>query len=361
MKIISIGYTNTPGFTDPDTWLDRISFYTGILEELAKQHEVESIEQISYSGILQRRGVGYHFLDLKTEKSLFPDKLHRYIAQMKPGVVFVNGFIFPLNIIHLRLRLGKKVKIIVLHRAEKPFTGIKRYFQKLADKCVDAYLFTSSEFSDMWKRNINVRKIHEVIQASSIFHPADKADARRQTNTNGDPVFLWVGRLDVNKDPLTVIKAFLNYLNNQPGAKLYLIYQGEELLQEVKDLIRIDERGEGAVILIGKVDHQQMQDWYNSADFIISGSHYEGSGIAVCEAMSCGCIPIVTNILSFRRMSGLGKCGLLYGPGNEKELLTALLSTGKMDIEKERAKVSAQFNEELSFGAIAGKINKIIL
>ncbi|HEY6504012.1 MAG TPA: glycosyltransferase, partial [Chitinophagaceae bacterium] len=133
------------------------------------------------------------------------------------------------------------------------------------------------------------------------------------------------------------------------------------LLQQVKDLIHANEKGTGAVILIGKVDHQQMQDWYNSADFIISGSHYEGSGIAVCEAMSCGCIPVVTNILSFRGMTGQGKCGLLYEPGKDKELLAALLSTGKMDVEKERAKVLAQFNEELSFGAIAGKINKIIL
>jgi len=140
-----------------------------------------------------------------------------------------------------------------------------------------------------------------------------------------------------------------------------MIYQGEELLQQVKYLISSGERGTVAIKLVGRVDHQQMQDWYNSADFIISGSHYEGSGIAVCEAMSCGCIPVVTNILSFRRMTGPGKCGLLYGPGNEKELLSALLSTGKMDIEKERAKVLAQFNEELSFGAIAGKINKIIL
>ena len=103
-----------------------------------------------------------------------------------------------------------------------------------------------------------------------------------------------------------------------------------------------------------------MQQWYNSAHFIISGSHYEGGGTSVSEAMSCGCIPIVTNISSFRRMTGPGKCGLLYEPGNEKELLDALLKTKELDIEEERKKVLQQFNEELSFNAIAEKITRIV-
>ena len=47
-------------------------------------------------------------------------------------------------------------------------------------------------------------------------------------------------------------------------------------------------------------------------------------------------------------------------PGNEKDLLAALLQTKEMDMEKERNKVLQQFKEELSFEAIAKKINTII-
>ena len=54
MKIVSTSYINTAGYTDPEKWLDRISFYTGLLEELAKHYEVESIEQINYSGRLKK-------------------------------------------------------------------------------------------------------------------------------------------------------------------------------------------------------------------------------------------------------------------------------------------------------------------
>ena len=333
------------------------------MEELAKQFEVESIEQINYNGRLIQHGVTYHFLNFKKKKLWFPLRLHRYIKNLNPDAVFVNGFIFPIQIMQLRKMLGKKVKIIVLHRAEKPFTGIKGYVQKLADKSVDAYFFASDEFGEEWIRKGIIKshkKIHEVMQSSSTFHIEDKIAAKKILNIDCDSLFLWVGRLNTNKDPLTVIKAFKNYLLFQPGVKLYMVYQTDELLPEIKNLINTDNKTRESIVLVGKVEHRQLQAWYNATDFFISGSHYEGSGISVCEAMSCGCIPVLTDIISFRRMTGPGKCGLLYKPGNEKELLDTLLKTKELDLEMEGKKVVQQFHEELSFDAIARKINKVI-
>ncbi|MEO6539625.1 MAG: glycosyltransferase family 4 protein [Ferruginibacter sp.] len=362
MKIVSTSYTNTREFNDPVQWLHRIDFYTGILEELAKQHEVESIEQINYSGVLIRKGVKYNFLDFKRSKLYFPGQLHGYIKKLQPDIVFVNGIVFPLQIIQLRLKMGSRAKIILWHRSEKPFTGVKKYLQRLADKFVTAYLFTSAEFGKLWieNRNITGKKIHEIMHASSVFCPSDKIEARSALSIDGSPVFLCVGRLDANKDPLTVVKAFISFLSFQPSAKLFMIYHTEELLHEVSELIKQDERTIQAISLIGKIPHQQLQDWYCSADFIISGSHYEGGGIAVCEAMSCGCVPVVTDIISFRKMTGPGKCGLLFEPGNEKALLKTLLQTVELDMEEARRKTLEQFKEELSFEAIAKKINKVI-
>jgi len=359
MKIISTSYSSTPEFTDPKQWLERISFYTGILEELAKKHEVISIERINYEGNYLHNGVQYRFINQKRRVERFPRRMHRFIKQLKPDILLVNGFIFPLQIIQLKLMLGRTAKIIVLHRAEKPFKGLKKYLQKIADKCVDAYFFSSTEHGKEWIENgiiKNKQKIKEVIQASSIFFPMDKSLAKSQLSIHGSPVFLWVGRLEANKDPLTVLKGFIQFLNHQSASALYMIYQSEELIKEVKQLAKESEN----IKLIGKVDHKELQNWYNSADFIISGSHYEGSGIAVCEAMSCGCVPVVTDIVSFRSMTGRGKCGLLYEAGNEKDLLAALLKIKQLDIEKEKRNVLQQFKEELSFGAIEKKIETII-
>ena len=360
MKLIFTSYVNSPEYDQPEVWLKRIKAYTGILQSLSYDHTVIGIERINYEGEYEQQGVHYFFINLRKKTVRFPFRMHRLIKRLKPDVVFINGFIFPLQIMQLRLKLGREVKIIILHRAEKPYKGIKRHLQKLADKCVDAYLFASSEFGNEWEPTINIGKIHEVMQASSVFGTIDREVAKNITNADGCPVFLWVGRLDENKDPLTVVTAFLKFLNDQPAAKLYMIYHDDDLLQKLKELISSNKKATDAIRLVGTISHQQMQAWYNSSDFIISGSHYEGGGTSVSEAMSCGCIPVVTNIPSFRKITGTGKCGLLYEPGSEKELLEVLLKTKELNVETERKKALQQFNEELSFEAIARKIIKVI-
>jgi hypothetical protein len=61
-----------------------------------------------------------------------------------------------LQLIQLRLLLDKKTRIIAQHHAEKPFNGIKKYIQKLADKCVDAYLFASHPMGMEWVKRQSV-------------------------------------------------------------------------------------------------------------------------------------------------------------------------------------------------------------
>lgn len=363
MKIISTSYIKTGEFDNPQDWLKRIDFYTGILEELARQHEVISIERINYEGMYQQNGVHYQFIHLKKKIALFPWRMHRFIKKQQPDVVLVHGFIFPLQIIQLRWTLGKKVKIIVQNHAEKPTPGIKSFFQRLADRYISVYFFTSDTMGNEWIEKGIIAgkgKIVEVMEVSSPFNSMDKEEKNALTRASDARIFLWVGRLNDNKDPLTVVKAFINFISFQPSAKLYMIYHTEELLQPIKELISLNDKAKEAIILIGQISNHQLEAWYKRADFFISGSHYESGGVAVCEAMACGCIPIVTNIDSFRYMTGTGKCGFLYEPGNDKALLEILLQTPEIDMGKEQAKVLKQFKEELSFEAIAGKINKVI-
>jgi glycosyltransferase involved in cell wall biosynthesis len=363
MNIVSTSYSKTETFSDPAEWLERIDFYTGILEELGKTHKVSSIERINFEGFVEKNGVDYYFIRLRNKVVHWPWRMHRLIKKLRPDVVLVNGFIFPLQIIQLKLKLGKKVKIIVLHRAERPFAGSKKILQKIADKYVDGYLFTSAEAGKEWvKKNIvaSENKIHEVIQASSHFIPKNKTTSKNKLSLSGTPAFLWVGRLDKNKDPLTVVKAFAKFIKTCPNAKLYMIFQEEKLLGQLKEYLENDLQTRSAVAFVGSIAHKELEDWFNACDFLISASHYEGSGIGVCEAMSCGCIPIVTRIPSFIKMTGPGKCGLLFEAGNEEDLLHALKESVAMDLDAERARTIFQFEKELSFQAIAKKLQIII-
>ena len=107
------------------------------------------------------------------------------------------------------------------------------------------------------------------------------------------------------------------------------------------------------MILKGKVKHSELGACYNTADYFISGSHKEGSGYALIEAMSCGCIPIVTNIPSFKKITRDGTFGFLFEPGNPESLLNILLNLKNIDKEIFSSSVVGHFNHNLSFKSIA--------
>ena len=364
MKIIFVSYVHTPDYKNPAEWLEHIKFYTGVLQALAKKHEVISIELIDFEGEYVQNFVHYRFKRISKPELYFPIKLHHFIKATKPDVVIVHGLHFSFQIIQLRMVLGKYVKIIAQHHAEAPFKRFRKPLQQLADKYIKAYLFASKEIGIEWVEKGNLAsaaKIFEVMEVSSTFYPLEREKISKGLNITKTLTFLWVGRLNNNKDPLTVVKAFLQFSLVFPSAKLFMIYQSEELLPDISNLIDKYPIDKCSITLIGKVPHQDLLYWYNNSDFIISGSKYEGSGTAVCEAMSCGCIPIVTDIPAFRMITNNGQYGLIYQPGNPEALLSSLKKAIDIDLFDMRTQVIDHFKDKLSFDAIASDIEQVIL
>jgi glycosyltransferase involved in cell wall biosynthesis len=139
-----------------------------------------------------------------------------------------------------------------------------------------------------------------------------------------------------------------------------MIYQDEDLLEEVKNKVLQSIVLEDAVKLIGKVDHRELPYWFSAANFFISGSHSEGSGYALLEAMACGCIPVVTAIPSFEKITEKGKYGYLFPPGNVEALALLLENLNNLPIEKERQRIEKYFREKLSFKSIAESLGDVI-
>jgi len=321
------------------------------------------IEHINYEGEKMIGELKYRFFKRKSRFVHIPFKTLRYIQRQRPDIVITQGLIFPLQVIALRLKMGRKCPIIVQHHGEKPFTGIKRRLQQVADKCITAYLFTARGNARAWIDNHIIPgygKCYELLEASTYFERCDKAAARKKTGITGDHNFLWVGRLNANKDPLTVVRGFEKYLAINPRAKLYMIYQEEALLPALKIIIGNSGTLKDAVYLVGKLPHAALPDWYSAADFYISGSREEGSGYALLEAMACGCIPVVTDIPSFRKITAGGKFGFLYEAGNPLQLLKILISLETIDRKILSDVITGHFSNELSFKAIADKLFVII-
>jgi glycosyltransferase involved in cell wall biosynthesis len=354
MKVVHISYARITE-QNPERWLEKINFFCGILEEMAKTCEVTSLHAIEYDGQLSKNGVRYIFIRRSYSDGIIASKLNEQVTTLNPDAVIVHGLGFPWQVLHLQHVLPASVKLFIQNHAERPFRSHKSFLQRMADRNVDGYFFASSDLAKPWieKGQItNSKKIHEVMEVSSVFTQIERDVAKRRISVQGEKNYLWVGRLNENKNPLLVIRAFLQFLDSHPEARLYLIFQERDMLSHITRLLDAETEKKKQFVLVGTVEHKDMIYWYNSMNFIISTSFYEGSGVAVCEALSCGCFPILTNIPSFRMMTDNGRIGILYPSNDQGALADALNKTSSLGTAV-RSEMINWFNERLSFRAIS--------
>lgn len=362
IKLIDLNYHAHSKLSSAEEVLEIQKASVGFVEFIKEKLSIQLIKHCNYEGEKNLNGVKYIFFKNKNKFLHIPVKTHRYIQKQNPDIILIQGLIFPLQLIALKIILPKKTKIIVQHHGEKPFTGIKKWFQKIADRYVSFYLFTSNGNAyEFIKAKIisDEKKCVEILEASTFFDKSNKLKSRQEPGLTFFTTFLWVGRLNDNKDPLTVLKAFEKYLHFFPKSQLFMFYQTEELLPEIENKLNQNKSLKKAVILKGKVKHHELEHWFNAVDFYISGSHKEGSGYALIEAMACGCVPIVTSIPSFKKITANGKFGFLFEPGNLESLLEVLVNLKKNNKEELSTSVVNHFNEALSFKSIANDLYAI--
>jgi glycosyltransferase involved in cell wall biosynthesis len=195
--------------------------------------------------------------------------------------------------------------------------------------------------------------VYEVQEASTTFRPEPAAAARAASGVAGDPAVLWVGRLNANKDPLTALAGFERTLAAFPAARLTMVFGADDLLGDVRARIRESPALDGRVRLVGRVPHDRLPAFYSAADVFLLASRHEGSGYALVEACACGATPVVTDIPSFRAMTGRGSIGGLWTPGDAGACARALTAAAGAAGPPARAAVLAHFARAMSWRATA--------
>jgi glycosyltransferase involved in cell wall biosynthesis len=341
--------------SNPQVLMERHRTNMGYLDYLPDDMHAEVMKFMDYEGQFTRQDVQYHFMKGSNRKLWMPLRQHRAIHAIYPDLVLVHGLSFQPQVLLLHSQLDKPLKIVVQHHGEQPFKGLRRRLQKYTDKYIDGYLFTSKGNAAPWVEDgqVSPGKVFEILPGSTDFRPQPQAESMAHCDMGAGPNFLWVGRLNKNKDPLTVLLAFSKYVQQRPGAKLYMIYHTNELLEAVQAFIQSERALQGAVKLVGKVPHHELVHWYSAADFFILGSHRESCGYALLEAMACGCFPIVTDIPSFNKITAAGKYGSLYTPGDAAGLIDLLSNLHQASISREE--IVNYFRSSLSFKNIADR------
>jgi glycosyltransferase involved in cell wall biosynthesis len=322
--------------------------------------DVTVIQACTRSETVIQRGVTYHFLSRDSGRSTLAGSrgFARLIESLRADVFHIHGLCFPADVIALS-QLAPGTPILLQDHAN----GIPRFWRRrvhrhgMSRAAGVAFCALDQAKPFLGKALIQPHTpIFAIPECSSRFLPGDQQSARSITGLYGDPAVLWVGHLDANKDPLTVLAGISEAARRLPNLQLWCCYGTAPLLPEVKRRIAQDPRLTTRVHLVGNVPHERVEQLMRAADLFVLGSHREGSGCSVIEALACGLPPVITAIPSFRALTGEGRVGALWSCDEPGQLCEALLSSAGDSIRVRRSEVRTHFDRELSFDALGRQL-----
>ena len=362
MHVAQLIYAHDRDLTDPDALLDRYSTLTGWSDALvgAGVDRVTVMVSFTRDAVVQRGQARYHFVRpaLTWPQVSTYGRLHRVLATLGPNLLHVNGLSFPVETWRLRHVFPDTPIVLQDHADRPPRHPVRRALRRVGLRAANGFLFAAAPQADPWRAAGligNGQPVFTVMESSTRFGPIPRDRARAMTGLPGRPALLWVGRLDANKDPLTVLTGFERALPRLGDAHLTMLFHTEELRGDVERHVAASRHLSGRVHLRGQVTHERLAAFYGAADLFVLGSYREGSGYALLEAMACGAVPVVTDIPSFRVMTGGGAVGALWRPGDAEGCASALIRVASADREAQRTLVLDRFRTELAWDAVGAR------
>jgi len=286
------------------------------------------------------------------------DSLTDAIDSTKPDHVHILGLL-PMNILRISELAAKYTTSISAsfhggHPSNDPsFFSL----QAQALKRLSVLLFNAPERAKVWQEAGLISSSTKVAicpETSTFFKLKDRGQVRSHTGMIGDPVCVASARLHQIKDPFTLLKGFELILKTKPDAHLYWAYQTDELLLQMKAMISTSTQLLNAVHLRGAIDkYEDMEDFFNSADFFLQASLEEYGGNSLVEAMACGALPVVTNIPSFRYLTGDNQFNSLFNTGDAEGLARIVTDLPRNEYPNYMKGIRDHFDVRLSFDTIA--------
>lgn len=169
----------------------------------------------------------------------------------------------------------------------------------------------------------------------TLFHPATalERDGLRHalaaqlglpTEAANDRFVLFVGRLEVQKDPSLMIEAFAA-LRRDPTCKARLLVVGEGTLRSATERWAREEGVAPDVHFLGALPHPGIARLMPACDALILPSHWEGGGPrAVLEAMASGLPVVATVVGEVERVIRSGNNGWLASDRRPETLAAGL-------------------------------------
>lgn len=364
LHVVQLSFFNDPQAREPQELLSAWPSLVDIAECAAHGGTRVSVVQSStHSDRIELRGINYHFMPFgrATSAGGVGPGLRTLLKDLGPDLFHVQGLGFPRDVLALA-RFDSGTPILLQDHAD----SVPRFWHRpLWARGLAAAAGVAFCAADQASPFVTAgllkppTRVYEIPESTSRFRLGDPSAARRELNITGDPVLVWVGHLDGNKDPLTVLEGISLAIRHLPGLRLWCCFGNAPLLEPVRRRIETDPMLSNRVRLLGRLPHEVIESLMQAADLFVLGSHHEGSGYALLEALACGVTPVVTDIPSFRALTGQGTIGELWPVGSPDGLCRALLAAVPRLHSRTRATVREYFDRELSFDAVGSKWSAI--
>jgi glycosyltransferase involved in cell wall biosynthesis len=149
----------------------------------------------------------------------------------------------------------------------------------------------------------------------------------------GEPLVLYVGRLDREKSVDRVLVAFERVASTVPAARLILVGQGTEAerLRRLAGSLSVA----GRIRFLGLRPHDALAECYQAADVFLFASETETQGLVLAEAAACGLPAVAVSAPGCDEVVRDGDTGVLTkgDPAAMAEAVIGLL----LDPERRRA------------------------
>jgi glycosyltransferase involved in cell wall biosynthesis len=319
-----------------------------------------SVVQASHENAAHEQdGVDYRFVRTRAAPRPWlspPGPIAQAVKALAPDVIHLNGLDFPL---HARALCKLGPPVLAQDHGSRPRPAW-RAPRSWGYRDIAAFSFTAAAQARPFVEQGHLRRstrVFSIPESSANFAAGDQQSARSATGFDGAPALLWVGRLDHNKDPLTILDAVELALPRLPDLMLWCCFGDDTLLAPLRRRLAANPALAARVRMLGAVPHARVELLCRAADFFLLGSREEGSGYALIEAIACGATPIVSDIAPFRALTGGGAVGRLVPRGDAAAFAEALIALSGRPRTQLREASLAHFAEHLSFDAVGMKLH----
>lgn len=202
----------------------------------------------------------------------------------------VVAFDLGVNVITLGASLGLKMPVIVSER-NNPLIQRRSLISRVQERLLYPFAFKvvllAEELEDVW-----AKKKFPRWKVTSIPNPLPIPKSPQQLKEpkrNDEKIILGLGRFVNQKGFDLLIRAFAEHTHKFPEWRLYLVGEGPE--KKHLDFLAGDLGVKEKVVFCGWSTDPYI--WFNQCDIFAFPSRYEGFGMTLGEALSCG-VPCVS-------------------------------------------------------------------